>query len=76
MLRVGSLLAVSVKCAAVHSSATYKLISLSARHVNKFVLKWSLKIPPHFMHVATLPCEIFVIFLTHLPVFWCRPELQ
>ena len=29
----------------------------TGRFLGKFVVKWILKVPPHFAHVATLPCE-------------------
>ena len=31
----------------------------TGRFVGKFAVKWVLKIPPHFVYVATLPCETF-----------------
>ena len=34
--------------------------SFNVRLGSKFVMKSSLKIPPHLRYVATLPCEIFV----------------
>ena len=32
---------------------------------SKFVIKSSLKIPPHLNHVATLPCKSYSTFLAH-----------
>jgi len=29
------------------------------RFLGKFAAKWILKIPPHLVYVATLPCETF-----------------
>ena len=33
----------------------------AARRSFKCVVKWILKIPPHFAYVATLPCETLVL---------------
>jgi len=42
-----------------------KLFTVSVRLSTKLVIKWSLKIPPHLKRVATLPCKIFGIYVTH-----------
>jgi len=34
---------------------------LTGRFFDKFVVKWTLKIPPHLAHVATLPCETLML---------------
>jgi len=43
----------------------------------KFVIKVTIKIPPHIEHVATLPCETLVIFwliAANWPVFFAPPR--
>jgi len=32
----------------------------TGRFLGKFAVNWTLKIPPHFAYVATLPCETLI----------------
>jgi len=38
----------------------FKQFFFTGRFLGKFVVKWVLKIPPHFAYVATLPCETLI----------------
>jgi len=45
-------------CQQLYQILTNLQNSFIVRLCNKFAVKWLLKIPPHLMHVATLPCVI------------------
>jgi len=34
-----------------------RFLKITGRFIDKFVVKWIIKIPPHLANVATLPCE-------------------
>ena len=38
-------------------SEPIKKVFCTGRFIDKFAVKWILKIPPHLAYVATLPCE-------------------
>ena len=67
----------SYLCQCVSTNLSTSRGCIRLQYCRKFIIKSPLKIPPHISHVATLPCEVFDTFLTHIgqkPHFLSQPE--